>query len=70
LPLETCLAPLDAQTIAERLEAVVVDDGPADGDTVAAVVARHPRARLLRQDGQGPAAVTGMITLNVGTRSA
>lgn len=65
LPLETCLTALDAQTIAERLEVVVVDDGSADGDTVAAVVARHPRARLLRQDGQGPAAAR-----NAGGRAA
>lgn len=65
LPLESCLAALDAQTIAERLEVVVVDDGSVDGQTVAAVVARHPRARLIRQNGQGPAAAR-----NAGGRAA
>ena len=65
MALESCLAALDAQTIAERLEVVVVDDGSADRDTVAAVVARHGRARLIRRNGQGPAAAR-----NAGGRAA
>jgi glycosyltransferase involved in cell wall biosynthesis len=63
--LDACLAALAAQTIAEQVEVVVVDDGSADGQTVAAVVARHPRARLIRQNGQGPAAAR-----NAGGRAA
>jgi glycosyltransferase involved in cell wall biosynthesis len=63
--LEACLAALAAQTIAEQVEVVVVDDGSADGQTVAAVVALHPRARLIRQNGQGPAAAR-----NAGGRAA
>jgi glycosyltransferase involved in cell wall biosynthesis len=56
LSLEACLSALDAQTIADRLEVVVVDDGSAEGPTVAAVVGRHGNARLIRQNGRGPAA--------------
>ncbi len=65
LALEACLSALDAQTMADRLEVVVVDDGSVGGDTVAQVVARHPSARLVRQDGAGPAAAR-----NAGGRAA
>jgi glycosyltransferase involved in cell wall biosynthesis len=51
-----CLAALSAQTIGERLEIVVVDDGSLAANEVAAVVARHPRARLIRRTGDGSAA--------------
>jgi glycosyltransferase involved in cell wall biosynthesis len=63
--LEACLAALDAQTIAEQLEVVVVDDGSVDRHTVAAVVARHASARLIRKNRQGPAAAR-----NAGARAA
>jgi glycosyltransferase involved in cell wall biosynthesis len=63
--LEACLSSLDAQTMADRLEVVVVDDGSVAGDTVAQVVARHPNARLVRRGGAGPAAAR-----NVGARAA
>jgi glycosyltransferase involved in cell wall biosynthesis len=54
--LEVCLQALDAQTVAERLEVVVVDDGSNDPDAVAGVVARHPAARVVRHDSPaGPA---------------
>ena len=54
--LEACLTALDAQTLIDRLEVVVVDDGSLAADTIAGVVGRHPKARLLRQSGAGPAA--------------
>jgi glycosyltransferase involved in cell wall biosynthesis len=63
--LEACLSSLDAQTMADRLEVVVVDDGSVAGDTVAHVVARHPSARLVRRSGAGPAAAR-----NAGARAA
>jgi glycosyltransferase involved in cell wall biosynthesis len=63
--LEACLAALAAQTIADRLEVIVVDDGSVAADEVAAVVARHPNARLVRQSGSGPAAAR-----NAGVREA
>jgi glycosyltransferase involved in cell wall biosynthesis len=63
--LEACLAALDAQTFAERLEVVVVDDGSIAAESVAAAVARHPNARLVRQSGAGPAAAR-----NTGARNA
>jgi glycosyltransferase involved in cell wall biosynthesis len=63
--LEACLAALDAQTLADGVEVVVVDDGSIAADQVAAVVARHPGARLVRQNGAGPAAAR-----NIGARDA
>jgi glycosyltransferase involved in cell wall biosynthesis len=63
--LRRCLAALSAQTIGERLEIVVVDDGSLAANEVAAVVARHPRARLIRRTGDGPAAAR-----NAGARVA
>lgn len=63
--LEACLAALDAQTVADSLEVIVVDDGSVAADTIAHVVARHPKARLVRQRGAGPAAAR-----NAGAREA
>ena len=54
--LEACLAALDAQTVFERLEVVVVDDGSVAAENVADIVARHPNATLVRRGGAGPAA--------------
>jgi glycosyltransferase involved in cell wall biosynthesis len=53
--LEACLTALDAGTAAGRVEVVVVDDGSADADAVASVVASHAGARLVRQAAAGPA---------------
>jgi GT2 family glycosyltransferase len=53
--LRSCLAALDAQT-APSFEIVVVDDGSADADAVATVVAASSHARVVRADGAGPAA--------------
>jgi glycosyltransferase involved in cell wall biosynthesis len=53
--LSACLAALTAQTAAD-LEVIVVDDGSRRPADVAAVVARHPPARLLPGAGNGPAA--------------
>lgn len=63
--LGACLAALDAQTFAARLEVVVVDDGSVDADSVAGTVARHPNATLVRQNAAGPAAAR-----NAGARNA
>lgn len=63
--LEACLAALAAQTVADRMEVVVVDDGSVAVDEVAAIVVRHPTARLVRQGGAGPAAAR-----NAGAREA
>jgi glycosyltransferase involved in cell wall biosynthesis len=54
--LTRCLERLAAQRIEEPIEIVVVDDGSDDADGVAEAVSRTPRARLLRQARQGPAA--------------
>ena len=54
--LSSCLDALSAQTIADRLEVIVVDDGSLQSLAVAAAVARHPQARLLQGRGTGPAA--------------
>ncbi len=62
-PLAACLAALAAQT-APSFEVVVVDDASSDAEAVAAVVAAVPRARLVRGEGQGPAAAR-----NLGARS-
>jgi glycosyltransferase involved in cell wall biosynthesis len=60
-----CLDNLAAQTAAETLEVIVVDDGSQPSDDVASVVARHPRAQLIRQAASGPAAAR-----NRGARAA
>ena len=54
--LACCLRALSAQTIADVLEVIVVDDGSIAAEEVSDVVAHHPRARLIRQPGGGPAA--------------
>jgi glycosyltransferase involved in cell wall biosynthesis len=58
---------LDALTRQRGLtvEVVVVDDRSGDGAAVAAAVAAHPGARLVRGAGRGPAAAR-----NVGARAA
>lgn len=53
------------QTAADRLEVIVVDDGSLRAADIAAVVARHPQARLLQGRGKGPAAAR-----NVGAAEA
>lgn len=55
--LDAALAGIAAQTLAQ-VEVLLVDDGSADGTParLAAFAARHPRARLLRAGGVGPAA--------------
>jgi glycosyltransferase involved in cell wall biosynthesis len=63
--LDRCLAALGAQSLGDRLEIVVVDDGSRASEEVAAVVARHPRARLVRRAGTGPASAR-----NAGVRAA
>ena len=60
-----CLGALSAQTIKERLEVVVVDDGSLDGDAVADAVSRWPGTRLRLQAPSGPAAAR-----NAGARAA
>jgi glycosyltransferase involved in cell wall biosynthesis len=47
-----CLEALERQTAAS-LEVIVVDDASPDGAAVAAVVARAPRARLVRRETNG-----------------
>ena len=60
--LDETLATVEAQA-GPPLEILVVDDGsPID---VAAVVVRHPRARLLRQPNTGPA-----VARNLGIRES
>lgn len=54
-----CLAALERQTH-PALEIVVVDDGSHRPEAVADVVARSPRARLLRAAGRGPAAARNL----------
>ena len=64
--LEHCLAALDAQTMTDGFEVIVVDDGSADREAVARVVMRHPTARLIRHESAaGPAAAR-----NSGARAA
>jgi len=62
--LSRCLAALEAQD-AGVLEIVVVDDGSADREAVAAAVEAAPRARLVTGPGRGPAAAR-----NLGAHSA
>jgi glycosyltransferase involved in cell wall biosynthesis len=63
--LRRCLARLSAQTAADRIEIVVVDDGSDDADSVAAAVETIPGARLVRQPRRGPGAAR-----NAGLRAA
>jgi glycosyltransferase involved in cell wall biosynthesis len=63
--LEGCLAALDRQTVADRIEVVIVDDGSVAAEEIAQVVQRHRNTRLVRKDGAGPAAAR-----NVGAREA
>jgi glycosyltransferase involved in cell wall biosynthesis len=63
--LARCLNNLADQTVADRLEIIVVDDGSLAASEVASVVARHPRAQLIRRVGGGPAAAR-----NAGARAA
>ena len=64
--LGACLAALVAQTVGERLEVIVVDDGSRRAAEVAAVVARHPPARLLYGAGAGPAAARNVGAVDAG----
>lgn len=63
--LARCLDALDAQTLADRLEVLVVDDGSRAAAEVSSVVGRHSRARLIQRLGAGPAAAR-----NAGARAA
>jgi GT2 family glycosyltransferase len=56
---------LAAQSLADQLEVIVVDDGSLAQDEVSDIVARHPRARLIPRSGGGPAAAR-----NAGARDA
>ena len=58
--LADCLEALSVQTAADRFELIVVDDGSQAASEVAAVVARHPEARLVRASGSGPAAARNL----------
>jgi glycosyltransferase involved in cell wall biosynthesis len=59
------LQALGAQTLADRLEVIVVDDGSLEADGIARVTASWPAVRLIRRDGEGPAAAR-----NAGARDA
>jgi glycosyltransferase involved in cell wall biosynthesis len=63
--LRRCLARLAAQTAADRLEIVVIDDGSDDAEAVVAAVEASPSARLVRQRRRGPGAAR-----NAGVRAA
>jgi glycosyltransferase involved in cell wall biosynthesis len=63
--LSRCLDSLADQTVIDQLEMIVVDDGSVAADEVAAVGARYPRVRLVRQEPAGPAAAR-----NAGARHA
>jgi glycosyltransferase involved in cell wall biosynthesis len=63
--LRRCLDALSAQTVIDRLEVVVVDDGSRGPDEVAEATAGHAHARLIRRTGGGPAAAR-----NAGARAA
>jgi glycosyltransferase involved in cell wall biosynthesis len=62
--LSRCLKALAAQSIVDRLEVIVVDDGSTAADDIAATVT-HAGARLLRGSSRGPAAAR-----NAGARAA
>lgn len=65
LALARCLEALSAQTVADMLEVIVVDDGSVAREQIAEVVARHSCARVIRGRGGGPAAAR-----NAGARAA
>ena len=54
--LTRCIDALDAQTIADAIEILVVDDGSRDRVAVAEAVGRSRRARLIGSERRGPAA--------------
>jgi len=60
-----CLASLAAQTVIDRLEVIVVDDGSLGAAKIASIAASSGRTRLIRRDGGGPAAAR-----NAGAREA
>jgi glycosyltransferase involved in cell wall biosynthesis len=66
LALSRCLDALAAQTLADRLEVIVVDDGSLADDEVASIVARHHGARLIRRGSGGPAAARNAGALDAG----
>jgi glycosyltransferase involved in cell wall biosynthesis len=63
--LARCLEALAAQTVADTLEVIVVDDGSIAARAVRETVNLHRRARLVRAAGAGPAAAR-----NLGVRHA
>jgi GT2 family glycosyltransferase len=63
--LSRCLDALEAQTVADQLEVVVVDDGSIAPRAVAEALNGHARMRLIRERGGGPAAAR-----NAGVRAA
>jgi glycosyltransferase involved in cell wall biosynthesis len=66
LALNRCLDALAAQTVADRLEVIVVDDGSLAEEEVASIIARHRRARLIRRGSGGPAAARNAGALDAG----
>jgi glycosyltransferase involved in cell wall biosynthesis len=66
LALNRCLDALAAQTVADRLEVIVVDDGSLAEEEVASIIARHRRARLIRRGSGGPAAARNTGALDAG----
>jgi glycosyltransferase involved in cell wall biosynthesis len=54
--LARCLAALDRQVLTDTLEIVVVDDGSRDLAPIVEAVEASPRAKLVRNQGKGPAA--------------
>jgi GT2 family glycosyltransferase len=65
--LNRCLDALAAQTVADRLEVIVVDDGSLVEEEVASIVARHRRVRLIRRGSGGPAAARNAGALDAGS---
>ena len=65
LALARCLENLESQTVIDQLEVIVVDDGSSAAREVASVVGSHARTRLIRREGDGPAAAR-----NAGARVA
>jgi glycosyltransferase involved in cell wall biosynthesis len=63
--LARCLEALSAQTPADMLEVIVVDDGSVAEEEIASIVGDHSHARLIRRNGGGPAAAR-----NAGARAA
>lgn len=63
--LDRCLDALEAQTVADELEVLVVDDGSEEMAAISSVTYRHPRAVFIRRAGSGPAAAR-----NAGARAA